>query len=563
MKPATLLDTKVVSWTTDFLINNSVLYYLSCCLLLLGDYSMMHSPWLSVGFLANYCEIYGIFLSYVILLTALCLLVFRRLAMAEDGLVMAGMVLLLILDPTFFNSVFYTFKLGAGLAVNSFCFALGMTLFAVLTIGGIPWPKTSRVAIVLAAAFVYYYPVGLNAPWAAATKQSYFYWLSWMPLVVVILSQRTNRESSVSSNPLGPQLQKTAEGVARSVSPVIPRRLQQRFQVASVLIVFYIVLSHLSEAGYAYTLELHPEQLTATLLAVGLLCFKLKANLGRNGRQFLWACAILAACCSCAPTEYSMVRLPWGIVLSSFQFGFTGVALFLLYFWKTYLNPSWATAAAVCLAFTVSGSSLEDSVFNIFHFHFGPYAFLAAVLAVCSLFRRSWLFPALSGACVLISILSLVPFESQDKFAIFLQGSAVWLGLVLWRFYQCLYQWVYSLVGLFVLSVSAVMYTTSSHPVAWGVDYFLAAAGVFLAGRFLQNRFLATSAVLGILGAALYLLRTPIASLAAAFRRIINFGLLVTILAFLLLPLAYFLSVLRARRREQSETGKQLVPDES
>ena len=29
-----------------FLIDTAVLYYVSCCMLLYGAYSMMHSPWL-------------------------------------------------------------------------------------------------------------------------------------------------------------------------------------------------------------------------------------------------------------------------------------------------------------------------------------------------------------------------------------------------------------------------------------------------------------------------------------------------------------------------------------
>src|SRR5437899_3250423 len=85
-----------------------------------------------------------VFLLYVILLTGQCLLVLRRLSLLEDGLVMAGMALFLFLDPTFFNNVFYTYKLNVGLEVNSLCLILSMSLYAILkSVGNIPWTRRS------------------------------------------------------------------------------------------------------------------------------------------------------------------------------------------------------------------------------------------------------------------------------------------------------------------------------------------------------------------------------------------------------------------------------------
>lgn len=519
-----------------FLIDTAVLYYVSCCLLLLGAYSMMHSPWLPGGFVMRYCETYGIFLSYVIMLTGLCLLVLRRLSLAEDGLVMAGMSLLLLLDPTFFNNVFYTYSLNVGLAVNSFCFLLGVGLYAALMkIGGIPWTKRSATVTAVAAIFVYYYPVGLNAHWPEITTQRYFYWLWWTPLVVAIICEQMH------------------EMVKRSSAPAIADSLRQRFLAAGILIVFYIILSHLLEANYAYPLEFHVEYLTPVLLATGLLFFKLRPYLGMHDWKFIWSCAFLAGCCSCASTEGAnteglIVNLPGGIALSPFRCGLGAVALLFLYFWKMHRGRSYAVAAAACLLSVVSGSSLSDCLFNIFHFHFVPFFFLALVFAACSIIERTPILPALAGGCLTIAILSLVPVWGYQKWAIFLQTWAIWIGLVQWHYHRYARQRIYSILGAFVFSLTSVMCLVSHHR-AWGADYLIVIIGLFCAGRFLKNSALWGLALFGAMAGPLYLSRQQLVSAGKQFRHMLSSGLLVTILAFFMLPLAYYMSVLKKRRQ--------------
>lgn len=550
MNSTTSLQTTVLNRVTEFVINNSVLYYLSCCLLLLGAYSMMHAPWLSVAFLTKYCEIYSVFLLYVILLAGLCLIVFRRLRMMEDGLVMAGLVLLLMLDPTSFNNVFYTYNLPAGLGILSFAFVLNMTVYATLRrIGRIPWSRTSVIVSVLAIAFVYYHPIGLNAVWAEVTRTRYFYLLWWMPLLLATLCQRIVRHQPASQAP-GEQAHNTSNQTVRAV---VSARLKHRFRVACVLIVFCMVIAHLIESNWAYSLDFHAEYLAPVFLATGLLHFKLSVTLGKKGQRFLWIYPVLAVCCSLAPTEGSMIHLPWGTALSSFHYGLGAVALFCLYFWRIYRSHSWATAAVVCLTCMVSGGSVPDSLFNVSHFHFVPFAFLTVVFLISSFLRGSWIFPALAGACLLISILALTSMQNHNKLAIFMQAWTVWTGVVHWFRCKKHYPQVYSLLGSFLLSLSSMMCWLSPDRLAWGVDYLIVVIVLFFAGWFLQHRFLSMLAVFGVLGGALYLARRQLISIASEFYRVVDFGLLSTVMAFLILPLAYLVSVVRVRKRQQPE----------
>ena len=542
-------DKTVSSRVTDFCINNSVLYYVSCCLLLLGAYSMMRSPWLPGSFLVKYCEIYGIFLLYVVLLTGLCCLVLRRLSMAEDGLVIAGLVLLLVLDPTFFNNVFYTYSLGAGLAVNSFCFGLSVILCALLKAGGIPWSRTSAIQTVLVAGFVYYYPTGLNSLSLEAMRPGYFYLLSWMPLLVIVLCERIT------------QGQSPHEAGEICDPTIIPQRLERRFRVARVLILFYVVIAHLIEASYTYSLGIHAEQLAATFLAAGFLSFKLQPNLDRKGRCFVWICALLAAWCSCAATEHSIIQLRWGVVLSPFNYGFAAIGLFLLHFWKTYRNRPWAIVAVICLALAVSGLSLSEAISNIGDLHFVPVAFLAVVFTIASMLQRHWVFPTLAGGCFMILILSLMPIRRNDAQVIFLQAWATWFGFVRWRSSPNMHPRIHSILGVFVLLLCACMSYDSAHRLGWSIDYFITAAGLLAIGKALKDHSLSNCAGIGLLAGAFYLIRKPLGSAAMAFSQIVNFGLLATVLAFLILPLAYFLSILRLRRREQRLASNQTLSD--
>lgn len=251
------------------------------------------------------------------------------------------------------------------------------------------------------------------------------------------------------------------------------------------------------------------------------------------------------------------MHLPFGIVLSSFHYGFGAVALFSLYFRRGIGHRSWALAAVVCLTLAASGFSFFDSLFNIVHFHFAPFAVLAAVFLIYSALQRSLIFPTLAGGCALISILAFMPTHGHNKLAIFMQAWLTWFGLVYWRLYKCKHPQIYSLVGAFILLLSFLMYCLSSYHLAWGADYIIVIVGLSVAGWFLEHGLLRTLAAYGVLGGALYLTRSQLIFVASELRRLINGGWLATAMAFLILPFAYFLSVVRARRRGQAAASSQ------
>lgn len=258
-----------------------------------------------------------------------------------------------------------------------------------------------------------------------------------------------------------------------------------------------------------------------------------------------------------------MIHLRWAMVLSPFHFGFSATGLYLLYFWKKYRGRSWATAAVLCLACVVSGASFSDSVLNICHFHFVPFAYLALVFMVSFIIERSWISAAMAGACAVISVLSLTPIQAPNKLAIFLQAGAAWIGVVQWCFYRTKRQDVHSLVGAIVLLVPSLMWCTAPDHLGWAVNYFIAAASLYFAARFLGNNFLLTLAVSGVVGGVLYLARNQLVSVAVEIRRVVNFGLLVMMLAFLILPLAFSLSVIKMRRRKHADVKNELLPGQN
>jgi hypothetical protein len=93
------------------------------------------------------------------------------------------------------------------------------------------------------------------------------------------------------------------------------------------------------------------------------------------------------------------------------------------------------------------------------------------------------------------------------------------------------------------------MWLATRHP-AWAADYAVVSIGMFFAGRELRNVFLWTLSVLGMAAAPLYLARNPLGTWIAEVRQLFGPGTVMTILAFLTLPLAYFMSVLKKRRKQ-------------
>ncbi|HWZ43550.1 MAG TPA: hypothetical protein VNW97_08725, partial [Candidatus Saccharimonadales bacterium] len=462
-------------------------------------------------------------------------LVLRRLALPVDGLVLAGLALLLILDPVFFNDVFYTFSAKAGLLAGTASFILGMCLYwALVRFGGVPWTKNAATMIVMTAIFVSCYPVGLNLAWPALAKSWYFYWLWWTPLAIVMVC-RPERG--------GPEI---------SGGAAIPAPMRKWFIRACAIIVTQTVYSHLVEAGYAYALPFHAIYLTPGFLAMGLMiCWR--PQLDSDRWRLAWSCGLAAAVCAAMTADNLLIRLAPGISLSPFRCGLIAVVLFFLYCWKKsseeqYEDRSWAVASGILLLLVVSGNSLTEVFSSIAGLHFAPFFYLALLLAILSAFTHTSAVPALAGWSLLVAIMSSLPGNAQDRMGMFYQLCAIWFALVQWRYHGLARQWAYSVAGALSFSIPVVMWLADHRP-GWAADYVVLVVCMFLAARALKNVFLWTLSVLGMLAAPLYLARNPLGSLTLELRRVFGFGTLMTMFAFLMLPLAYCMSVMKKRRQ--------------
>ncbi len=529
----------VANRIVSFFIDTALLYFLSCCLALLGVYSMMRSPLLAGDLLKGYFEAYGIFLVYVVVLTGFGLLVLRRLALPVDGLVMAGLALLLVLDPAFFNDVFYTANPMAGMPAGTLSLFLGMGLYALLIrFGGVPWTKSVAAMIVLTAIFVSYYPVGLSMLLREGAKAWYFYWLWWMPLALAMVCRRS---------PNGPEI---SGGVA------MPEHMRKWFVRSCAIIVFYIVYSHLAEARYAWGLPFHAMYLAPGCLAIGLLILRFARTLDSEKQRLIWVWGLAAAVCAAMKSDHLLVRLPPGLSVSPFRCGLIAVALFFVYGWKKSRGEEptksetrlWAFAASSVMLLVVSGNSMAEGLAAIGSFNFTPWFYIALMLGIFSRFNKTSIIATLAGWSFLIAIVPHLPLSKETMLGVSFQAWPIWFALVQWRYHGRSRQWAFSLAGAFAYLMAADMCVATRQP-AWVADYLVLSICMFLIGREMKNVFLWILSIVGMLAVPVYLSRSFIGTMIDEVRKAFGPGTMMTILAFLMLPLAYFMSVLKKRRQ--------------
>ena len=97
--------------------------------------------------------------------------------------------------------------------------------------------------------------------------------------------------------------------------------------------------------------------------------------------------------------------------------------------------------------------------------------------------------------------------------------------------------------------MAADMCVVTSQP-AWIADYLVLSICMFLVGREMKDVFLWILSFVGMLAVPVYLSRSFIGTMIDEVRKAFGPGTVMTILAFLMLPLAYFMSVLKKRRQE-------------
>jgi hypothetical protein len=323
------------------------------------------------------------------------------------------------------------------------------------------------------------------------------------------------------------------------------------------MIVFYIVYSHLAEARYAWDLPFHTMYLAPGFLAAGLLVHRLARSLDSDQRRLIFICGLTAAFCAALKPDYLPTRLPLGAWISPFRAGLIAVTLFFLHGWMKFRKAEpaksgadlWALAASSAMLFVVSGNSMAEVTSNIADFGLVPTFYVALMLAVFSVFAKSSVIPTLAGWSFLAAILSHLPISDGTAIGIFYQACPIWFALIQWRYHGRTREWAFSLAGVFACLMAALM-CLATHHTAWAVDYMVLTICMFLVGRELRNVLLWVLSVLGMSAVPIYFGRNLIGELIDEVRQAFGPGTVMTMLAFLMLPLAYFMSVMKKRRQE-------------
>ena len=134
---------------------------------------------------------------YEVLVTLFAVLVYRRLRIENDGLILGFIAVILYMDPTLFNTRFHAAGQVTGLAVNGGCLALAVAGLAVLRkVGGLPITFAGARGVVVGAAGIYLSAAFLDSEWTPAKNnapltQDHIYYLLWfLPLAAALAARR-------------------------------------------------------------------------------------------------------------------------------------------------------------------------------------------------------------------------------------------------------------------------------------------------------------------------------------------------------------------------------------
>ncbi len=518
-----------------FFMKTNCVYLISAALLLLGAYLMMHSPILSKDSLIKYIEIYGILEVYEVLLIVICLFVLRRLTVAEDGLILAGIEVFLFLDPTFFNNAFYAFNLTTGLIVNGACLVFMIVKYIVIVkIGRIPRAPRLDLGLIITAGFVYLYPVLLCRSYDQVNVDIFYYAFCWVPLLAVLVF---------------PSISQNLEGI--KIAPDMPQNQQRNYLTAVILISFYIVVAHLIESAFGYHLTFRVFYLAPLLLSTPLLIVRFKPEwlTTLNGRQYLWisnGIAFLFALYN--PPAFTHTML--GFTISPYRLTVAAIAGLHAFFWKRLDNKAHGIAALVYTGFFLAGYNIENSVLNMLYAHLLPILFLAIVFSVLAFRHRTRLLVTIAGVTYLMLMYSILRgLQPGIVFFLFWQAMGYWL---LWRMWNASIElkWFYRSSVLILLFIHALTNSFGREPVLFYMLYFyIVLAAVFIIGYLIKSHLLKIIPLVALLLKIIYGKNPLIKFLFSLPKYLIQTGIVIVALAFAALLYGYYISTLKHRLR--------------
>jgi hypothetical protein len=513
-----------------FMMNTNCLYLLSVCLMLIGTFLMMHSPVLSTNPLAKNIQIYAILQIYEILLITICVLLLKKQHLYEDGLILVGIEVLLFLDPTFFNNVFYTIDLTVGLMVNLACFVLLVIKYCILVrIGGLPHSRRVASMLIITALFVYFYPVFLSKSMTGALVDSFYYFCCWLPLLLATLM------------PSMDTLIKTGKTESSA-------HQKRAFFIAVFLIFNYIIISHLVESLIGYGLDFKMVYISPFLVASCFLFAKLRPKLltSADGKQIVWVITVIAVLFSFIQDEGFTYRTLLNIWLSPFRYTLVSIIAlnFLLWFRSRQKYYVFSLIAWGFLLF--SGKSPGDILNHIVHFHQVPYFYLSGCLALLSWMRRKWFYLYLSGLPLFfLATTRLVTAGATAGYFVICQIMGLWSILVLWHYSHRKRLFLTFAILSFMLAYALMRSTLHEYAEYYTLYLWLFIIASCVVAFLTRSRALSIIALLGILGRIFYIAQEWLPGYVRS-------GMPVMILAFITLLLGLFTSLLKQRRISSS-----------
>ncbi|MBI4860325.1 MAG: hypothetical protein HY815_08695, partial [Candidatus Riflebacteria bacterium] len=243
-----------------FLISENSLYLFSALCLLLGCFQVMSGQAPGAASLKTDLPLLATFKFYEVLVVLSCCVVFRRLAIENDGLLLACIALVLFLDPTAFNTRFYSVDKSMGLAVNAVCFGLVLVNISLLRwVGRLPISRSACMGIASVAALIYFGPALLDADFSnvsftsTLSQDHRYYFLWWGLLVAAAVGRRW-----IESEPRAGELSR--------------HRIYYRYLDAVLVIFpFIILLTHLFLMEGVFSVKIYPACFAPVILGLMLL----------------------------------------------------------------------------------------------------------------------------------------------------------------------------------------------------------------------------------------------------------------------------------------------------
>ncbi|MDP7422339.1 MAG: hypothetical protein QGH40_10680 [bacterium] len=373
-----------------FFMATNCLYFLSAFFLLLGAYLMINSDILSQNLDTRAYQVYSIIQGYEIILIVIFLLVVRKLGVPEDGLVLAGIEILLFLDPLFFNNVFYTVNIPTGLSFGfTSLFLLLVKFLIVFQVGRLPMIPRLNGALFLTAGFIYFYPIALDTGLVGEFDRMAFYLLSWMPLFVALALP----EAGDVSDSAGSESPFTAEQ-------------RQNFFLGVSLILMYIVISHFFWTRGIFEQTVKSLHLSPLFLTACILMLKLKPDwlYSSWGRLFIWGASLGAVLFS-----FTKEAIDFSIGYGPVEFSCLSVvllaAIYLHYYvWKRTQENSHVAAGLVLTTLFLSGAFPSSIASNLMSLYAPPFVFLTLVISGLAWYKKSPVLTFVAGVFLILSV---------------------------------------------------------------------------------------------------------------------------------------------------------------